>query len=109
MTEPGGAFLHRNDPAVNRWYSRDVEAIAMSRGLTRIAPYFIDADASSQPRGGSGSETGPVGGLTVTVFHNYHLAYAITWYVLALMVAVAAGHLMHVERGLRRARADGGP
>ena len=106
MTEPGGAFLRQNDPAANRWYSRDVEAIAKSRGLTRVAPYFIDADAPSRPHTESGSETWPVGGLTVTAFNNNHLAYAITWYALALMVAVAAGYLMHVERGLRRARAS---
>ena len=32
MTEPGGAFLRSNDPAADRWYSRDVAAIAASRG-----------------------------------------------------------------------------
>jgi cytochrome oxidase assembly protein ShyY1 len=31
----------------------------------------------------------PVPGLTVVTFHNSHLVYAITWYTLALMVAVA--------------------
>ncbi|MGB9108628.1 MAG: SURF1 family cytochrome oxidase biogenesis protein, partial [Telluria sp.] len=31
----------------------------------------------------------PQGGLTVVGFHNSHLAYAVTWYALALMVAGA--------------------
>jgi len=46
MTEPRGGFLRHNDPAANRWYSRDVQAIAAARGLTRVAPYFIDAEAA---------------------------------------------------------------
>ncbi|MDE0947712.1 MAG: SURF1 family protein, partial [Sphingobium sp.] len=28
LTEPGGGFLRDNDPAADRWYSRDVAAIA---------------------------------------------------------------------------------
>jgi surfeit locus 1 family protein len=46
MTEPRGGFLRHNDPAANRWYSRDVQAIAAARGLTHVAPYFIDAEAA---------------------------------------------------------------
>ena len=47
ITEPGGGFLRHNDASANRWYSRDVPAIAAARGLTHVAPYFIDADATS--------------------------------------------------------------
>ncbi|RZI97154.1 MAG: SURF1 family protein [Variovorax sp.] len=83
LTEPGGGFLRRNDAAGDRWFSRDVEAIAAARGLANVAPYFVDADANpAQPL--------PVGGLTVIAFHNSHLVYAITWYGLALMVVGAA-------------------
>jgi surfeit locus 1 family protein len=46
MTEPHGAFLRHNDAAANHWYSRDVQAIAAARGLTHVAPYFIDAEAA---------------------------------------------------------------
>jgi surfeit locus 1 family protein len=102
MTEQGGAFLRHNDPAANRWYSRDVPAIAAARGLTNVAPYFIDADATSGARAGSRAELGsggvaPVGGLTVVTFHNSHLVYAVTWYTLALMVAGAAWLGIHNE------------
>jgi surfeit locus 1 family protein len=89
VTEPGGALLHRNDSLANRWYSRDVQAIAAARGLTHVAPYFIDADDSSSPPDAVG-EGGPIGGLTVLAFPNNHLAYALTWYALAGMVAAAA-------------------
>ena len=32
LSEPGGGFLRRNDPAADRWYSRDVAAIARGSG-----------------------------------------------------------------------------
>ena len=88
ITEPRGAFLRHNDPAANRWYSRDVQAIAAAHRLKHVAPYFIDADASSFAAAG-GLAAAPVSGLTVITFHNSHLVYAITWYTLALMVAGA--------------------
>ena len=51
----------------------------------------------------------PVGGLTVTSFTDNHLVYAITWYALALMVALAAGHVARVELRLRRERRAAAP
>ncbi|WP_341487681.1 SURF1 family protein [Pararhizobium sp. A13] len=84
MSEPGGAFLRSNDPANDRWFSRDVAAIAASKGLDDVAPYFIDADATPVPGGL------PIGGLTVVRFRNNHLVYALTWYALAMMSASGA-------------------
>jgi surfeit locus 1 family protein len=95
ITEPGGGFLRSNDPSANRWYSRDVQAIAAARGLPKVAPYFIDAEA------GARSDAAPVGGLTVISFHNNHLVYAITWYTLALMTAWAAWRVMREDRSER--------
>ncbi len=77
VSEPGGAFLRANDPSRDRWYSRDVAAIAKARGLSRAAPYFLDADAT--PNRGDY----PVGGLTVVQFRDPHLVYALTWFTLA--------------------------
>jgi len=82
VSEPGGAFLRRNDPAADRWYSRDVEAIARHRGLHQVAPYFIDAGASA-----AAPSQLPIGGLTVIAFPNNHLVYALTWFGLAAMLA----------------------
>ncbi len=86
LTEPKGGFLRSNDPGSNRWYSRDVEAIAAARGLPRTAPFFIDADATPNSGGY------PRGGLTVVKFHNNHLIYALTWFGLAIMLAGAFVH-----------------
>lgn len=85
MTEPKGGFLRSNNPGEDRWYSRDVAAIAATRDLERseVAPYFIDADATAD------TDTGPRGGLTVITFPNNHLVYALTWFGLALMLASA--------------------
>jgi surfeit locus 1 family protein len=77
QSEPNGRFLRPNNPANERWYSRDVTAIASARGLRNVAPYFIDADAAANPDGY------PVGGMTVVTFRNMHLAYALTWFALA--------------------------
>ena len=84
MSEPDGGFLRTNDPANDRWFSRDVAAIAASKVLKDVAPYFIDADATPNPGGL------PIGGLTVVSFRNTHLVYALTWYALALMSAAGA-------------------
>lgn len=84
MPEPDGFFLRPNDPARNDWNSRDVKAFAEKEGLGTVAPYFIDADAKSNP------DNVPIGGLTVVTFRNNHLSYAITWFALAAMIAGAA-------------------
>jgi len=84
MSEPGGALLRTNDPVSDRWFSRDVAAIAAAHGLDKVAPYFIDAEP---PPGQSGL---PVAGLTVIRFSNNHFAYAVTWGALALMAAAWA-------------------
>jgi surfeit locus 1 family protein len=97
VTEPGGAFLRSNDPASDRWFSRDVTAIAAARGLTNVAPYFVDAQRA---QGESGL---PVAGLTVLAFSNNHLIYGLTWGVLALMGAAGAAFVnLEVSRGRPR-------
>lgn len=101
MSERGGGFLRDNDPIHDRWYSRDVEAIAAARGLTHVAPYFVDQDAAAENRGltqTAGRTPDPVGGLTVISFHNNHLVYALTWFAMALMAA-GAGYLVMREGG----------
>ncbi len=90
VTEPHGGFLRANDPASDRWYSRDVEAIARARGLDHVAPYFIDA-------GGRRDRGVPVAGLTVVELPNNHLVYALTWFLLAGMTVIATAHLVRLE------------
>jgi surfeit locus 1 family protein len=85
MSEPGGAFLRANAPGENRWYSRDVEAIAQTQQLPSVAPYFIDAEAGgngqvapgaradletpgamASPNGGSVNRDGTGGGVPLS-------------------------------------------
>ncbi len=116
LTQPNGSFLRRNDPVAGRWYSRDVQAIAQARGLANVAPYFVDAQADAKSgvganRGGNanageivaGTEPPrwPAAGLTIIDFHNNHLVYAITWFALALMVALAMAYVLREERRQR--------
>ncbi|QWF19512.1 SURF1 family protein [Lysobacter capsici] len=103
LSEPGGGFLRKNAPEQNRWYSRDVQAIAARLGLKQVAPYFIDADRSAPlPSDPTAEPTWPVGGLTVIKFPNSHLSYALTWFALALMVVFAAWRVYLEERRRRR-------
>lgn len=82
LTEPGGGFLRSNDPAADRWYSRDVAVIAAANGLGRVLPWFLDA--------GANGDSWPRGGLTVVTFRNAHLQYALTWFAMAGLLAFLA-------------------
>ncbi len=93
LSEPGGAFLRDNDSGADRWFSRDIDAMAQARGISPpLADIFIDADASPIPGGY------PVGGLTVIRFRNTHLSYALTWFALAAMMAGGMAILLRHER-----------
>jgi surfeit locus 1 family protein len=106
LSEPRGRVLQDNDAKAGRWYSRDVAAIAAARGLGAgeqagpVAPYFVDlAAANDAPL------DWPRPGLTVLHFSNNHLIYALTWFVLAAMVALAIGFAAVAEYRASRRRA----
>ncbi len=94
LSEPGGGLLRRNVPEQDRWYSRDVEAIAKARHVVEgpVAPYFVDAAAADD------QTRWPRGGLTVVRFNNHHLQYALTWFAMAAMTAGIGIWLWRVER-----------
>jgi len=96
-SEPRGGFLRHNQPEKNLWYSRDVAAIAAARDLPAggVAAHFARADAVA------GSSPWPMAGLTNVHLSNHSLGYAITWYLLALGTALAAGIVIRHERKLR--------
>lgn len=56
------AFVPANDPARDEWFTRDIAEIAAARGLSRVAPFIVDADAAGK------YTEGPRGGLTVVSF-----------------------------------------
>jgi surfeit locus 1 family protein len=78
--EKRGSFRPENDPERDAWFVRDVHQIAQVKGLTRVAPFLIDADAAPNPGGW------PKGGQTRLTMANDHLHYALTWYGLALVL-----------------------
>ena len=87
MSQTGGRFLMPNRPAEGRWHSRDVRAIAAQDRLGDVAPYFIDA-------ADAGAQTWPRGGLTVLSFVDNHLIYALTWFGMALALAIASVRIL---------------
>lgn len=77
-SEASRLFVPENDPFRNEWFTRDVGAMADAKGLSRVAPFIVDADATANPGGW------PKGGQTRLSIPNDHLTYALTWFGLAL-------------------------
>jgi surfeit locus 1 family protein len=77
-SETRGLFVPESDPARGEWFVRDVPAIARARGLTRVAPFLVEADATPNPGGW------PRGGQLRLDLPNNHLNYAFTWFGIAL-------------------------
>jgi surfeit locus 1 family protein len=91
-----GLFTPDNEPGANRWFWRDLHAMARSmfrQRLIDVAPFFIEADATPVPGGW------PEGGQTRLDIPNNHLQYAITWFLLAAALLVIYGLYL---RSLRR-------
>jgi len=90
-------FTPADDPARGQWFTRDVGEIARAMGLSRSAPFSIDADAGADPA------ALPEGGETIVAFPNNHLSYAATWFGMAIalagvFVSYALAHLRTGER-----------
>ncbi len=75
-------FLPDNRTDLNYWFWVDLPAMSAADGLDRVAPFYIDADATPNPGGW------PKGGVTRLVLPNNHLQYAITWFSLAVALIV---------------------
>jgi surfeit locus 1 family protein len=74
-------FTPADDPGKGVWFTRDAGAMARARGLARVAPFFVEAEARAA--GGL-----PQGGETRLVFANRHLEYALTWFGLAATLVI---------------------
>lgn len=94
LSVPKGTLLEKNDPASGRWYSADLPVMSAQAGLDDTAPYYIDAE-----RRGQGADW-PRGGMTQLTFRNTHLAYALTWYAMAVLLA---GTVIYIVYGRRKA------
>jgi surfeit locus 1 family protein len=75
-------FLPDNRPDLNYWFWVDLPAMSAADKLDRVAPFYIDAEATPNPGGW------PKGGVTRLTLPNNHLQYAITWFSLAVALIV---------------------
>jgi surfeit locus 1 family protein len=76
VPEPGNAFSPPN--TAQRWFTRDVEAMARTLGAARPAPLVLMAETSSNPDWPA-LDPAPI----PADISNRHLEYAVTWYGLA--------------------------
>jgi surfeit locus 1 family protein len=96
LPESQGVFTPDNEPEANRWFWRDLSGMARAMfpsATIEVAPFFLEAEASEVPGGW------PQGGQTRLKLPNDHLQYALTWFLLALGLAVVYGVYV---RGLYR-------
>ena len=77
-----GLFAPADDPARHRFFTLDPAAIGPSLGLARVAPFVLVALGPRLP----GVYPQPAQELPRPA--NDHLSYAITWFVLALTLAI---------------------
>jgi surfeit locus 1 family protein len=85
VPRPPGPFVPANDAARGLWYALDIAAMATVRDLRPVAPVVVWADAAPGDAGGY-----PRGGQAPPMPQDNHLSYALTWYSLALALAVIA-------------------
>ena len=88
-------FLPDNRPDLNYWFWVDLPAMSAANKLDRVAPFYIDADATPNPGGW------PKGGVTRLTLPNNHLQYAITWFSLAAAMTVIYVHYHRRNAGMR--------
>jgi surfeit locus 1 family protein len=84
--ESRGVFSPKDDPVRNLWFTRDPAGIAAAKGWGEVAPFYVELE-SPQASGGL-----PRAGPLTANLRNEHLQYAITWYGLAMVVAVMFGY-----------------
>ncbi|MBI3706116.1 MAG: SURF1 family protein [Proteobacteria bacterium] len=77
-----GLFMPDNDAARNEWFWYDLPAMAVATRLADLAPFYVEAGTVANPGGF------PIGGQTIIELPSNHIQYAITWYALAVALAV---------------------
>ena len=84
LRRPGKSnrWIPDNDPSARVWYFVEPAAMAAAASLAGVRDVFLVADAARNPGGF------PVGRRIGVEIANRHLEYALTWYGLALVLAV---------------------
>jgi surfeit locus 1 family protein len=81
-SEVRGRFVPDNVPETGEWFTRNTAAIATFHRLERTAPFFIENE-ESPPTG-----EWPTPRRTTPDLPNNHLSYALTWFALAILLAI---------------------
>lgn len=81
LSEQARGFVPKGETAGKVWFSRDLDGLGAVMG-TPLARFFIEAGPAANPGGW------PLGGQTRVELRNAHLGYAITWFSLAITLAV---------------------
>ncbi len=84
-SQPRNRFTPADDPAANRWFSRDVPGLAASLPpdlAEKAAPFVVEAEAGPVPG------NWPRAGVTMLKVSNRHLEYALTWFALAATLLI---------------------
>jgi surfeit locus 1 family protein len=88
--DPASFVSPPNDPAANRWYTRDVAAMAKALKVADPAPVFLMAETRTNPEWAA-LDPAPL----PAEIPNRHLEYALTWFGLAgALAAVYAAVLI---------------
>jgi surfeit locus 1 family protein len=104
--ETQGPFMPDNEPAANRWFWRDLQAMARAdfpSGTIQVAPFFLEAEKSDVPGGW------PEGGQSRLELPNNHLQYAITWFLMAAALLMIYGLYVRSVYRARRGAVAGEP
>lgn len=89
-----GWFVPDNDPAANIWFFTDLAAMGAAAGYETVQPVYVVAETAPV--------TWPRAERPELSLRNEHLQYAMTWYGLAVVLAV-----IYFLLGLRRGREEG--
>ncbi len=81
VSSGAGPFTPDPEPAKRLWFSNNIPSMAAALGEA-VSPILVQADATPNPGGY------PVGGQTRINIPNNHLSYALTWFGLAIALAV---------------------
>jgi surfeit locus 1 family protein len=95
--ESQGLFAPDNEAAANRWFWRDLAAMAASMFPERkveVVPFYLEAERGEVPGGW------PRGGETRLDIRNDHLQYALTWFLMAFCLVVI--YVIYLRGRLRR-------
>jgi surfeit locus 1 family protein len=84
------SFLPGNQPEKDFWLTVDPRAMAERKGLGDVLPFWVDAGPAPNPGGWPK-------GIGAVRIRNDHLQYAITWFSLALALAVI--YVLYHRRG----------